>query len=161
MNAPLRNGDLKIIKARLNGIQLPPRVKKYLIGAEVIWFDSEPLKQGCTDDLHYFFDSKTSAITDLLLKKHGLHDISQYVNVKLNWGVEIELVYSMPAREKKHSDFHYFEFSGTIFPMSPKFIKNRDEFYLMKNLEYLGIPDDNKNKKIYETTKFKAVVIGV
>lgn len=161
MNAPLSSNPIKIITARSGGINIPSRIKRLLIGAEIIWFDKDPMSQDVTDELHFYFNSNTSTMTDLLLKKSGLVEVSQYVNIKFNWGVEMELVYSMPNRGKTHSDHHYFEFSGTIFPLHEKFRKNRDDFYLLKNLGYLDIPQDHKNKKVYETTKFKCTVIGV
>lgn len=164
MNKPMPGTLDKTIYGKSTGIKLPNRIKKLLIGAEILWSDSDPLSQDITDELHFYFNSKTSKMTDLLLMKNGLTDVSQYINIPFLWGVNMELYYRMPNRkggEKQHIDRHYFEFYGTIFPLHEKFIKNRDQFYLLKNMEYLQIPDDHKNKKFYETTRFKTTVIGV
>lgn len=161
MNAPMRqcHDNIKTIYGKSKGFDIPQKMKKLLIGAEIVWFDKEPMSQNMDDALHFFFDSKTSAMTDLLLKKQGLTDVSQYVNIPMQWGVEMELHYSMPNRGKRHVEHHYFEFYGTIFPMSEKFKRHRDTFYMAKNMEFLQVPYDHKNKKFYETTKFKATVI--
>ncbi len=164
MNAPMRQShdNIKTIYGKSRGYDIPQKMKKLLIGAEIVWFDKEPMSQNMDDALHFFFDSNTSIMTDLLLKKQGLTDVSQYVNIPLQWGVEMELHYSMPNREeheKHHVEPHYFEFFGTIFPMTEKFKKHRDIFYMAKNLQFACVPDDHKNKKFYETTKFRAVVI--
>lgn len=163
MNLPMRKESTKTIYARSRGIDFPPKIKKLLIGAEVVWFDKEPLSQDFGEALHFFFDTKTTPIVDLLLKKNGLNDMSQLINVPLHWGMTMELVYSMPNREesaKIDKEMHYFEFFGLMYPMNKKFIKNRDEFYLLKNMEFLEVPDSHKNKKFFETTKFTATVIG-
>lgn len=163
MNAPMTGTLEKTIYGKRNGFDIPVKIKRFLIGAKVLWEDQVPLSQDITDELHFFFDSKTTPMVDLLLKKHGLVDVSQYVNIPFHWGVEMELYYRMPNRaegEKQHIDKHYFEYHGTIFPLHEKFRKERDTFYLLKNLSYLEIPEDHKNKKIYETTRFRAAVIG-
>lgn len=159
MNAPMI-GTNKTIYAKIKGLSLPPKVKKLLLGATIIWYDAEPLSQDFDEALHFFFDTKTSAMGDLLLKKH-LPDISNFINVPLHWGVEMELVYDKPHRNQEHREPHYFEFFGLLYPMHKKFIEERDRFFMLKNLEFLAVPDDNKNKKVYKTTKFKATVIGV
>jgi len=163
MNAPMRTITDKEIGAKIGGVQLPIKLKKHLIGSEVVWFDKNPLSQDFGEALHYYFDCKITRITAMLLAKHGLIDVSQTINVPLHWGVEMDLVYSMPNRkegEKVHTEPHYFEFFGTMYPMNNKFIKERDQFFLLKNMEFLQVPDDQKNKKFFETTKFRAVVIG-
>lgn len=162
MNLPMR-GTERTIYAKIKGINLPQKVKRFLMGATVIWYDAEPLSQDFDEALHFFFDTNTSAMGDLLLKKH-LPDISSFINVPLHWGIEMDLVYDMPNRkenEKEHREPHYFEFFGLLYPMHKKFIKERDQFYLLKNMEFLQVPDKHKNKKFYKTTKFKATVIGV
>lgn len=159
MNAPMV-GTHKTIYAKVKGLQLPPKVKKLLLGATVIWYDAEPLSQNFDEALHFFFDTNTSAMGDLLLKKY-LPDVSSFINVPLHWGIEMDLVYDMPNRGKEHKEHYYFELFGLLYPMHEKFIKERDQFYILKNMEFLLVPDDHKNKKIYKTTKFKATVIGV
>lgn len=165
MNLPMRSDKkVKTIYGKSNGINLPPRVKKLLIGAEVIWLDKDPLSQDMDDQLNFFFDSHTSSATDMLLRRHGMTDVSQYVNIKFLWGVQMELYYSMPNRqevEKRHMEPFYFEFHGTIYPMHEKFKEMRDLHYMTKQLEFGCVPDDHKNKKFYETTKFRAVVINI
>jgi hypothetical protein len=168
LNAPMRqptqSKPIKEIYASRHGIVLPPKVKRLLRGAEVVWFDKTPLSQDFEDVLHFFFESHTSPMTDMLLRRHGLTDVSQYVNIKFLWGVEMELHYSMPNRkevDKHHVESTYFEFYGTIFPMHEKFKTERDHFYMLKQLEFSCVPDDHKNKKFYETTKFRAVVVNV
>lgn len=166
MNAPMREGIKKTIFARSSGLKVSDRVKKLLIGAEVVWFDKVPLSQDMDDALHFFFDSHTSSMTDALLRKQGLTDVSQYINIPMQWEVTMELVYAMPNRStedsvKTHSEFLKYRFHGTIFPMSEKFKSHRDKFYLLKNMEFAEAPDDHKNKKMYETTKFTCVVVGL
>ncbi len=162
MNAPMRNSPVKNIYGRSNGIFIPDNIKKLMIGAVIVWFDKNPLSQDMDDCLHFFFDSKTSAMTDLLLKKQGLTDVSQYVNIKLRWHVAMSTFWSMPNRpNKRHEDCETFEFRGTIFPMTDKFKAERDRIYMRQRLEYLDIPNENKNKKVYETTKFMCTVIGI
>jgi hypothetical protein len=165
MNAPMTSTakPLKEIYASNHGIVLPPKVKRLLLGAEVIWFDADPLSQEA-DPLHFFFESHTSKMTDMLLLKHGMTDVSQYVNIKFLWGVQMELYYSMPNRQevdKRHMEPAYFEFYGTIFPMNEKFKRLRDLHYVKTQMEFSQVPDDHKNKKFYETTKFKCVVVNV
>jgi len=85
MNQPMQSTKpIKEIYAKSAGINLPPRVKKLLIGAEIVWFDADPFSQDM-----------------------------------------------------------------------------RDLHYLTKQLEFGMVPDDHKNKKFYETTKFRAVVVNV
>lgn len=159
MNLPMR-GTERTISAKIKGLNLPHRVKKLLMGSTVIWYDAEPLSQDFDEALHFFFDTKTNTMGDLLLKKH-LPDISSFINVPLHWGVEMELVYDKPNRGQEHRELYYFEFFGLLYPMHKKFIEERDRFFMLKNLEFLSVPDDNKNKKVYKTTKFTARVIGV
>lgn len=165
MNLPMQSTKpIKEIYARSAGINFPPKIKKLLIGAEVVWFDATPLSQNMDDALHFFFDTKTSAMTDLLLRRHGLTDVSQFVNIHFKWGVQMELYYSMPNRkevDKRHMEPFYFEFHGTIYPMHEKFKAMRDLHYMTKQLEFGCVPDDHKNKKFYETTKFLAVVVNI
>ena len=124
------------------------------------WYDDDPLSQDFGEALHFFFETKTSKMADLLLAKNGLTDISQFINIPLHWGIEMELIYKKPNREQEHRERHYFEFFGLLYPMNAKFIKERDQFYLLKNMEFAQVPDDHKNKKFYKTTKFTATVIG-
>lgn len=80
------NKPIREIYAKSAGINLPPRVRRLLLGAEVVWFDRDPLSQEA-DPLHFYFDSHTSSSTDMLLRRHGMTDVSQYVNIKFKWGV--------------------------------------------------------------------------
>lgn len=163
MNAPM-TGTSKTITAKIYGLNLPVKIKKLLIGSSIHWYDKDPLSQDFGEALHFFFETKTSKIADLLLAKNGLTDVSQFINIPLHWGVDFEIVYEMPNRAKgdrEHRVRHYFEFFGLLYPMNAKFIKERDQFYLLKNMEFLQVPDDHKNKKFYKTTKFNATVIGV
>lgn len=162
MNAPMRNTPIKNIYGKAKGIQLPDKIKRLMLGAEIVWFDKNPMSQDMDDCLHFFFDSKTNPMTDLLLKKCGLTDVSQYANIPLRWHVAMSTFWSMPNRKHhRHEDCERFEFRGTIFPMTDKFKAERDRIYMRQRLEYLDIPDDNKNKKVYETTKFICTVVGV
>jgi hypothetical protein len=160
MNAPMI-GTNKTIYAKVYGLNLPLKVKKLLIGSHVHWYDENPLSQDFGEALHFFFETKTNAMADLLLRKNGLNDVSQFINIPLHWGIEMELVYDKPNRGQEHRERHYFEFFGLLYPMNERFIKERDQFYLLKNMEFLAVADDHKNKKVYKTTKFKATVIGV
>jgi len=164
MTANQNSKPLKEIYASNHGIVLPPKVKRLLLGAEVVWFDKSPMSQDYDEALHFFFDSHTSSSTDMLLRRHGMTDVSQYVNIKFLWGVQMELYYSMPNRQevdKRHMEPAYFEFYGTIFPMHEKFKRLRDLHFMTKQMEFAQVPDDHKNKKFYETTKFRAVVVNV
>jgi len=160
MNAPMI-GTNKTIYAKVYGLNLPLKIKKLLIGSNVHWYDENPLSQDFGEALHFFFETKTNAMADLLLRKNGLNDVSQFINIPLHWGIEMELVYDKPNRGQEHRERHYFEFFGLLYPMNERFIKERDQFYLLKNMEFLAVADDHKNKKVYKTTKFKATVIGV
>jgi hypothetical protein len=162
MNAPMRNTPIKNIYGKAKGIQLPDKIKKLMLCAEIVWFDNNPMSQDMDECLHFFFDSKTNSMTDLLLRKNGLTDISQYVNIPLRWHVAMSTFWAMPNRpDRRHEDCERFEFRGTIFPMTDKFKSERDRIYMRQRLEYLDIPDDNKNKKVYATTKFLCTVVGV
>ena len=162
MNAPM-TGTSKTVTAKMYGLNLPGKLKKLLLGSMIHWYDEAPLSQDFDEALHFFFETKTSKMADLLLAKNGLNDVSQFINIPLHWGVEFEIIYDMPNRqenEKEHREPHYFEFFGLLSPMNAKFIKERDQFYLLKNMEFAQVPDDHKNKKFYKTTKFTATVIG-
>lgn len=159
MNAPMK-GTQQTIFALSKGFNLPVKIKKFLIGSKIHWYDENPLSQDFGEALHFFFETKTSKTTDLLLEKSGLIDVSQFVNIPLHWGIEMELIYKKPNRDQEHRERHYFEFFGLLYPMNAKFIKERDQFYLLKNMEFAQVPDDHKNKKFYNTTKFTATVIG-
>ncbi len=159
MNAPMK-GTQKTIYAKTYGLNLPVKLKKLLIKSMIHWYDADPLSQDFGEALHFFFETKTSKMADLLLAKNGLTDISQFINIPLHWGIEMELIYKKPNREQEHRERHYFEFFGLLYPMNEKFIKERDQFYLLKNMEFAQVPDDHKNKKFYKTTKFTAKVIG-
>ena len=167
MNLPMRQNSDKPIReifAKSSGLNIPPKIKRRLIGAEIFWFDADPLSQDMSDELHFFFDSHTSVYTDCLLLRHGLIDISQYINIRFLWGVQMMLHYDMPNRaevNKRHTETTYFEFHGTMFPMHEKFKQARDQFYMLKQLEFGAVPDDHKNKKFYVTTEFKAVVVNI
>lgn len=165
MNKPMRSTkEIKTVYAKKNGLVLPPRVKKLLIGSEVVWVDKEPLSMDNEEMLHYFFNEKTNAVGNALLFKHGFKDVSQFINVKLLWGVRIELYYTMPNRKevlKQHMESHYFEFHGMMYPLHTKFKQERDKFFMLKNMEKASIPDDHKNKKVYATTKFVATVMNI
>ena len=153
-------GTQKTIYAKTYGLNLPVKLKKLLIKSMIHWYDADPLSQDFGEALHFFFETKTSKMADLLLAKNGLTDISQFINIPLHWGIEMELIYKKPNREQEHRERHYFEFFGLLYPMNEKFIKERDQFYLLKNMEFAQVPDDHKNKKFYSTTKFTATVIG-
>lgn len=163
MNAPMQSAKpIKTIYGRSAGLKISDKTKRLMIGAEIVWFDSNPLSQDMDDCLHFFFDSHTNPMTDLLLRKQGLTDVSQYVNIPFLWQCEMSTHWDMPNRpDHRHEDTEIFKFRGTIFPMTQAFKENRDRIYMRQRLEYLDIPDDNRNKKIYSTTKFKCVVIGV
>ena len=153
-------GTQKTIYAKTYGLNLPVKLKKLLIKSMIHWYDADPLSQDFGEALHFFFETKTSKMADLLLAKNGLTDISQFINIPLHWGIEMELIYKKPNREQEHRERHYFEFFGLLYPMNAKFIKERDQFYLLKNMEFAQVPDDHKNKKFYKTTKLTATVIG-
>lgn len=161
MNAPMKT-DFKTIYGKSKGIVVPERIKKLLIGAEIKWNDSNPLSQDMDDALHFYFDSHTKPMTDLLLKKVGITDVSQYVNISFLWEVEMQLWYATPNRigHKAHVDHHWFKFRGTIFPMTEEFKRERNKFFEIKNLEHAMVPADNKNKGYYHNTVFNAKVIG-
>jgi hypothetical protein len=163
MNAPMKSQSIKTIFGKEKGIVMPPRIKKLLLGAEVRWEDSNPLSQDMDDCLHFFFDSHTKPMTDLLLKKCGITDVSQYVNIEFLWEINMQLWYETPNNKEKaaHIDHHWFQFRGTIFPMTEKFKSERDRFYLLKNLEHDMVPEDNKNKGYYKFTTFMAKVVGI
>lgn len=162
MNAPMK-AEFKTIYGKSKGIVVSARIKKLLIGAEIKWNDSNPLSQDMDDCLHFYFDSHTKPMTDLLLLKFGITDVSQYVNIEFLWEINMRIVYSMPNHREKsaHIDHHWFKFRGTIFPMTEAFKSERDTFYLMKNLEHEMVPRENKNKGYYQLTQFKAKIIGV
>ncbi len=162
MNAPMTN-NFKTISGKAKGIAMPERIKKLLLGAEIRWEDSNPLSQDMDDSLHFYFDSHTKPMTDLLLKKVGIVDVSQYVNIEFLWEVDMQLWYQTPNNKEKaaHIDHHWFKFRGTIFPMTEDFKKQRNKFYEITNLEHALVPDDNKNKGYYYNTVFQAKVIGV
>lgn len=166
MNAPMTQAStskpIKSIYGKSKGFVLPINVLKLLVGAELRWEDKNPLSQDMDDCLHFFFDSHTKPQTDLLLRKYGFTDVSQYVNVNCRWQVHMALYYATPNNREKshHIDHNYFEFRGTIFPLHEKFKEHRDAFYMARNLEHTMVPDDNKNKGYYQTTHFHAVIIG-
>lgn len=142
---------------------VPQKIKRFLIGAVLKWEDKNPLSGDMDEALLFQFDTNTKPQTDLLLKKHGICDVSHVVNAKLQWEVQIELVYSTPNNREKshHIDHHWFKFRGPIFPTQEVFRQERERFYLMKNLEHTMVPENNKNKGYYELTRFTATVIGV
>lgn len=142
---------------------LPDKFKKFLIGATVTWFDSDPLNYG-TKEVKYFFDTKTKPQTDLLLRRNGLQDVSQFASLVFNWYVELENQYIMNNREtvdKAHFEWHTFNYRGKIVPEGPKFIEELQRFHMLHNLQFAMVPDDHKNKKVYHQTKFTATVISI
>jgi hypothetical protein len=142
---------------------VPKKIKRFLVGAVLTWEDKNPLSGEMDEELLFHFDTNTKPQVDLLLKKHGIWDVSHAVNARLNWEVHIELVYATPNNREKshHIDHHWFTFRGPIFPTQEVFRRERERFYLMKNLEHTMVPEDNKNKGYYEITRFTATVIGV
>lgn len=142
--------------------ELPTRIKKLLVGATVTWFDNDPISQE-NMEIRYFFDTKTSLQTDLLLRRSGLADVAQFASMRFHWFVEMENQYLMLNREneKPHIAAHKFNYCGTIYPMNEKFKTIRDAFFVAKNLEFLSAPENSKNKKTYYQTKFTATVVGV
>jgi hypothetical protein len=142
---------------------VPQKIKRFLIGAVLKWADKNPLSGDMDEELIYEYHTNTSKTAELLLKKHGVWDVSHVINAKLQWEVHIELVYSTPNNREKshHIDHHWFTFRGPIFPTQEVFRQERERFYLMKNLEHTMVPADNKNKGYYEITRFTATVIGV
>lgn len=148
----------------MKNFDLPPRVKKLLVGATVTWTDNNPLSNDEDMLIHYYFDTKTNANADLLLKRHGLTDVSQFASLSFNWIVEIVNVYNMPNRstvEKQHEEYHRFDYRGIIYPMGDKFKYIRDKFYMAKNMEFAMVPGDHKNKKFYVHTRFTATVKSI
>ena len=143
--------------------RLPPKIKRYLVGAELAWSDKNPLDGAMDDELLFAFDTKTSVVVDALLRRHGVWDPSHVINAMLRWEVHMELVYSTPNHPEKshHIDHHWFEFRGPIFPTSETFKQERERFYMLNNLEHAGVPDGHKNKGYYCLTKFTAKVVGV
>lgn len=165
MNAPL-TGNPEIVYGGYKGFKLPDNVRKLLVGSSVVWYDKDPLSQQFDEALHFFFDSKINSTCFLLLKKHKFTDISQFINVPLKWRIQMELIYSMPNREtdtteKEHREILGFDLHGLLYPMNKKFIDHRDKFYFLHNVEFMAVPDEHKNKKIYRTTKFTSTVIGI
>lgn len=164
MNAPLRTTKpVKEIYGSSTGLNLPQKIVKLLIGAEIRWSDANPLSQNMDDCLHFYFDSHTNINTDALLRRYGFTDVSQFINVKCRWEVHMQMIYETPNNRHKshHIDQHWFEFRGTIFPLCEEFKKQRDAFYLARNLEHTMVPEDNKNKGYYKMTKFIAKIVGV
>lgn len=149
----------KIIKK----IYLPDSAKKLLIGSTVIWEDTAPLSMADDMLIKYYFDTKTTPSADLLLKKKGLEDVSQFASLKFHWHVLIENIYEMSNRdnEKPHIEPHRFNYHGIIYPMGERFRAKRDAFYIAKNFEFSFVPDDHKNKKFYKKTRFTCTVIGI
>ncbi len=140
---------------------IPAKLKKLLVGAKISWEDENPMSENMDDKLHFFFDSGTKPQTDLLLRKYGIFDVYQYVNLRLRWSVHMQLYYETPNNKEKaaHIDHHYFEFFGSVFPINEKFKKERESFYMIKNLEHELVPKDNKNKGYYKKTKFTLTAI--
>jgi len=155
------NAKARISKCAVD--RLPPKIKRHLIGAVLEWWDVEPMSTNGGDKLLFKFDSNTSPVTDLLLRRHGVYDASHIVNAILNWEVHMEVIYDTPNNSKKsaHIDHHWFKFRGTIFPVDARFKSERENFYMMKNLEHELVPADNKNKGYYRVMRFTATVIGV
>jgi hypothetical protein len=163
MNLPMgENEALRVIHASPATLALPDTIKRLLRGSRVLWRDDTPLSQDVNDDLHFYFETKTNAAGDLLLKKYGLHDVGLIVNVKLHYRAEIEIVYTMPNRldcEKQHTETCFFNFYGSIAPLSEKFTQNRDKHFLRAQLELGMVPCDHKNKKVYSHTNFRLIVV--
>lgn len=143
---------------------IPTKIKSLLVGSTVIWSDSEPLSLNDDMMINYYFDTKTNGAADILLRRHGLKDVSQFASLVFNWFVVIENYYHMPNREnveKQHIESHSFDYRGTIYPMGEKFRNARDKFYMEKNLEFSLVPAAHKNKKFYQYTKFTATVKSI
>jgi hypothetical protein len=135
--------------------------KRLLIGASVVWEDSDPLS---TDDMliKYWFDTGTNAIADLALKRAGLVDAAQFASISFQWCIEMVNHYKMPNREneKPHTEKHAFNYTGKVYPVGDKIRRERDAFFMAKNLQFAMVPDENKNKKVYQKTVFTAYVVG-
>lgn len=143
--------------------KVPAKIKRFLIGAELTWHDKNPMSADMEEELLFNFETNTSGQTDLLLRKHGIWDVSHVINATLNWEVHIEMMYELPNNQMKshHIDHHWFTFRGPIFPTTDKFKHERDTFYMLKNLEHEMVPSDNKNKGIYQQSIFTAKVVGI
>ena len=136
--------------------------KRLLIGACVMWEDSDPLSLDDNMMIRYWFDTGTNAIADLALARAGLVDAAQFASIPFQWYIEMVNHYTMPNREneKPHIEPHSFNYTGKVYPMGDKIKQERDAFFTAKNLQFAMVPDDNKNKKIYQKTVFTAYVVG-
>jgi alanine dehydrogenase len=136
--------------------------KRLLIGATVKWEDSDPLSLEDDIAIHYWFETGTNAIADLALKRAGLLEASQFASISFQWYIEMVNHYTMPNRasEKPHTEKHAFNYTGKVYPVGEKIKRERDAFFMDKNLQFAMAPNDNKNKKVYEKTVFTAYVVG-
>lgn len=143
---------------------LTPAIKKTLIGATVIWEDSNPLSMDDEMLIRYYFDTNTNAIEDVKLMRHGLYDPAQFASMRFQWFIEMVNHYTKPNREageKPHTERHAFYYTGKVYPMGDKIKRERDAFFMQKNIEFSMVPDDHKNKKVYQKTVFTATVLGL
>lgn len=136
--------------------------KRLLIGATVMWEDSDPLSMDDNMLIRYWFETGTNVIADLSLKRAGLVDAAQFASMNFQWYIEMVNHYTMPNREneKPHIEKHAFNYTGKVYPMGEKIRRERDAFFMSKNLQFSLVPHDNKNKKVYEKTVFTAYVVG-
>lgn len=148
----------------MKNLMIPQKIKSLLVGATVTWQDSDPLSMNDDMPINYYFDTKTNYAADVILRRHGLTDVSHFASLSFNWYVIIENHYHMPNREnveKMHVERHAFDYRGIIYPMGEKFKQVRDAFYMRTNLEFAAVPDNHKNKKVYQFTKFIATVKSI
>lgn len=141
---------------------IPASVLNLLAGAVIEWTDETPLSSIAEEELLYSFNTNTSATTDLLLRKHGMWDVSHIVNYRLRWLFTMTVEFKTPNKGagQHRQESRTFEIHAAIFPQSQKFKTERDKFYLACRLENLQIPHDKKAWGIYTTTRFKAVCLG-
>jgi hypothetical protein len=52
-------------------------------------------------------------------------------------------------------------FFGSVFPINEKFKKERESFYMIKNLEHELVPKDNKNKGYYKKFSQEKIFVTV
>lgn len=141
---------------------IPASVLNLLAGAVIEWTDETPLSDAAEEALLYSFNTNTTATTDLLLRKHGMWDVSHIVNYRLRWLFTITVEFKTPKKGAGmyRQENHTFELHATIFPQSQKFKIERDKHYLACRLHNLQIPHDKKAWGIYTITRFKAVCLG-
>ncbi len=137
------------------------REKEMLIGSVLSYFDNNPLSTNLSDKLKISFDSNTCFTVDNYLRKKGIADVADCTNIPMRWHVSMTTFWDMPNRQNyQHEDCETFEFYGTIFPATDLFKSERERIHMRQKLEYMDIPDGNKNKKVYKNTKFVFTAIG-